>query len=136
MELTLTYKILVALTAIIGGHVILGLFISVMYHQLKIDPPKGRWQGFGLLVFFVGATEQLAAILLIGFAPKYVASFIGGWTGLKYASNWQPKDAPFARSKSLLALIGTVWSFTFGVVAGCIINPEALNYFRLAAYGH
>lgn len=135
VQLTLATRILIASVIVFGGGAIIGAFISMMQRHLKIVPPDERCSGFNRLVFFVGATERVAAVLLIVFAPVYTAPFVGGWIALKYAANWQPRDAPFARQKSLLALIGTVWSFGFGILAGCIINPTALTYFGMAPHG-
>ena len=69
------------------------------------------------------------ATTLVVLAPSYLAPFVGGWIALKYAANWQKKDELHARENSLLALIGTFWSFAIAIAAGCFINPEALNYF-------
>jgi hypothetical protein len=127
MEMSLAYKALIAAAFIFGGGVMIGLFISFMYRHLKIVGPKCLWAGFNLLVLAIGFTEQMAAILLIYFSPLYLAPFVGGWIGLKYAAGWQPSGTAFAREKSLLALIGTVWSFGFGIAAGLLINKNAID---------
>jgi hypothetical protein len=61
------------------------------------------------------------------FAPKYVPVFIGGWIVLKFAANWERRTEPKANQASLVALVGSVLSFSAAILAGLIVNPDAVR---------
>ena len=137
MEMTLGCKYLIAATAILLGGLPIGVFISLMYYHLLPRNGCRCTEGFGWLVFFVGATERGAALILTVFAPVYLGPFVGGWMTFKYAANWQANDAPIAREKGLLALVGTAWSFAIAIGAGLLISHEAIVYFTdWKTHGH
>jgi hypothetical protein len=88
-----------------------------------------KYKSFRILDLLVGGTERLVATTLVWFAPTYLASFIGGWTALKFAANWkrQSSDDDWVSTGSLLFLIGSVLSFAVAIGSGLYLNPEALT---------
>jgi hypothetical protein len=137
MDLSCACKITIALVAILVPTVPLGFYIGTM--RYAVLPRRRRFcervrEGYNWLAFSVGVTERTAAILLSIFLPNYLGWFIGGWMAYKYAVNWQQHEKVAARDKSLMALVGTAWSFIMALAAGFLINPDALR--QLGSHGH
>lgn len=140
------YAIGVYAVSIVGGWLIVSMILWVMSRSAGLPRPFSEW-----IDFWLGGTERAVATTLVIVAPKYLSSFIGAWVALKLAANWnrQPikkneKDSEkeqgqnaharrvdkhdpenFAR-RALLALIGSVLSFSIAIGCGLLIFPDAL----------
>jgi hypothetical protein len=110
--------------SVLGGYVLVGTCMYLMRRTVGLERPFFEW-----LDLYVGGTERLVATTLVILAPSYLPAFIGGWVVLKLASNWQrlPGENPKVRKGNLLALIGSVLSFTVAIGFGLLIHPEALK---------
>src|SRR5690348_2917318 len=106
---------------------------------LKTTNPLTDWD-----VLFLGNTERWVAVALVVWAPTYLPGFIGGWVLLKFALGWQAKmsdkpqpwtesrnklrpltkeeDREKLRQESMLAMIGSVLSFTVAIGIGYVLH--------------
>lgn len=113
------------LVCIVGNYLVTFL-MALMRWLVSLDiRPINEWAGF-----LIGFTERAVALTLVILAPRYLATFIGGWVLLKFAIGWQrtPLNPRVARG-ILLALIANVLSFAIAIAGGLYLHPSALTYF-------
>jgi hypothetical protein len=106
------------------------LVVALLVKLVRITVAELRGEPiFEWLVFWVGGVERTAAITLAFCAPNQLATFIGGWTVLKFAAGWQrePNDKSGVKSGSLVALIGSVLSFGFAMLSVWLVYPEIIS---------
>jgi hypothetical protein len=110
----------------IFGNYLVAYFMLLMRWLVGLDiRPIIEWSGF-----LIGLTERAVALTLVIWAPRYLATFIGGWVLLKFAIGWQRTPLnPRVALGSLLALIANVLSFALAIAGGLYLNPSALTYF-------
>ena len=108
--------------SIFGGWLVAGAFVYVM--RLTIDHPR---QFFRWIDLWVGGAERAVATTLVILAPHLLPPFVGGWVTLKLAVNWQRQKSNGAEQIALVAMVGSVISFTVAVVAALIAKPTALQ---------
>ena len=48
---------------------------------------------------------------------------------LKYAAGWHKIYGERGRDETLIALVGTAWSFAFALLAASCLNPPSLSHF-------
>lgn len=120
MRLLLVYGLSVA-----GGWLITGLAMHVMYSTIGHRQGTRYWL-FKWMHLWIGGTERAVATTLLIWAPKLLAGFVAGWVVLKVAANWQRQPGAEFGERHLLALVGSVVSFTVAIVAGLIYRPQAL----------
>jgi hypothetical protein len=104
------------------GWLVAGIGVYLM--RRSIGYPR---EFFRPLDIYVGGCERIVVTTLVMFAPKYVPVFIGGWIVLKFAANWERRTEPKANQASLVALVGSVLSFSAAILAGLIVNPDAVR---------
>lgn len=106
---------------------ILGGFIAVQTLLSIIRRRTGQKDERKPLDIWLGGTERAVATTLVIWAPGYVAAFIGAWVAIKLAANWQRLgNSKAARTGTLIALIGNVFSFAIAIGAGIYLNQDAL----------
>jgi len=81
------------------------------------------------LDLWIGCTERAVATTMVIIAPAYVGGFILAWVGAKLAANWQriSPSRPFTRQGTLIALLGSVYSFSIAIGVGLWVQPRALD---------
>lgn len=121
----LSYVIAYAASTV-GGWLVVGAFLKVIRWTVGLSLESFKW-----LDFWIGSAERTVAISLVVWAPDQLPPFVGGWIALKFAANWQRQasNGPKVRQGSLIALIGSVLSFTVAIVAGCFLHPEVISHF-------
>lgn len=112
----------VYLLSIFGGWLICGPALWVMYKSIGQSRAVFAW-----ISFWVGAAERAVATTLVILAPGVLAPFVGGWIVLKIAANWQRRTGEQHSEGHLLALVGSVISFSIAIGAGLCLHPEALQ---------
>lgn len=121
--------------SVLGGFLVAGLVLYVIRRNLETDKEaefgdEAKLRGsFAWLDFWVGGTERAVATTLALWVPTYLPIFIGGWVTLKYAANWkrQPNEKKWVSTGSLIALIGSVVSFSVAIAAALLFRPDALQ---------
>lgn len=108
--------------SIFGGAIAVNIVLKII--RATVDEPH---EFFAPLDFWVGGTERAVATTLILFAPHYLPTFIGGWVVLKFAANWQRHKGTEFGKPSLIALIGSVLSFTAAIGATIYMRPDLIN---------
>ena len=126
----MAYIVLGYFVSLVVGYVIVGLCLYGMRKTALRGPFKIR-EFFKWLDLWVGCAERFVATTLLAFAPAYLAAFIGGWVGLKFAAGWHREKSSKGTitQTRLLALVGSILSFVIAIAAGLIIKPDALTYF-------
>lgn len=126
MHILLAYAV-----SLFGGFFFVGACMWLMRKAVgdgEYKPIQKYKPPFKMLDLFVGVTERFVATTLVVFAPTYLASFIGGWTALKFAANWKRQaNDDWVSTGSLLFLIGSVLSFAVAIGSGLYLNPDALT---------
>jgi uncharacterized membrane protein len=116
------YVVLAYLVSVFGGYVV------VLIAMYLIRKTTGQKQSAKWIDFWLGGTERAVVTTLVIVAPPYVAAFIGAWMALKVAANWQRREnTDEVRTATLIALIGSVFSFAIAIGCGVWANPEALR---------
>ena len=104
MELTLLCKIIIGVTAVIGGYPIVGILMLAMrchvdwFMRKVADELLGLRKvrkvaySFGATDLYVGIAERFVAIVLTVWCIPSLPAFIGGWIALKFAVNWKRRE--------------------------------------------
>lgn len=127
------HRLLISLAIVLPTLVIGPILGFLRTRSIKL-PKDLFWKywcdvSFGWLTLAIGITERAIAIFLFVFAPGALLPFIGGWMAFKYAARWQEAYGARAREETLIALVGTAWSFLIAIGVGYFIHPESLAYF-------
>ncbi|MFZ0149120.1 MAG: hypothetical protein WBG18_23230 [Xanthobacteraceae bacterium] len=121
--------------SVVGGHLILIPTMGWMERWYRLKQRRR----FEPLDLWVGGLERAVATTLVFYAPKYLATFIGGWVVLKFALGWQRERAGRVHApevvitRSFLALGGNVISFGIAVVVGVLFHPASLDVWSEAS---
>jgi hypothetical protein len=107
--------------SVLGGYLIAGGAVWLIRKQ--IGKPKDHF--FDWLDLWVGGTERFIATTLLVFTPQYLPAFIGAWVAAKFAANWNRQ--PDSQKQSMVALLGSAFSFAVAIGAGLLIRPEVLT---------
>jgi hypothetical protein len=123
--------------AIIAPNIVIGPILGLL-RLSSITSPENNFQrwlrySFGWLTLAVGVTERAFALTLFICAPSALLPFIGGWMALKYAARWHEIYGERGRKETLIALVGTAWSFAIAIAAAYYIHPQSLGYFTGSA---
>ncbi|MEI9850470.1 MAG: hypothetical protein WDN24_05980 [Sphingomonas sp.] len=59
--------------------------------------------------------------------PNLLAPFVGGWVVLKIAAGWQRYRKPEYDKLHLIALVGSVISFSMAIAGGLLVTPESIS---------
>ena len=107
-----------------GGWLIAGIGVYFMRKSLGKPRPFFRW-----IDIWIGFTERAIATSLILFVPgyNYLAAFIGGWMGLKFAANWQRQNVKGIEQISLVSLVGSAISFAVAIGVTVIVQKYWAN---------
>ena len=72
--------VLLYLLVCIGGNYVVAYVMLLIRWLVGLDiRPIIEWSGF-----WIGFTERAVALTLVIWAPRYLATFIGGWILLKF----------------------------------------------------
>jgi hypothetical protein len=114
-----------------GGWVVVGLTLLAV-RKSTFGRRQEVKECFGALELWLGSTERLVAAALVAIGSPHLSAFIGAWIALKLAANWQriKSDKDEVRKGHLIALIGSVLSFTIAILVGLYINPGALAHIK------
>jgi hypothetical protein len=125
MPVYLPYLEVYLLVCIVGNYFVAYIRLYLNWLVSLDTRPVTEWMAFA-----IGFTERAVALTLVIWAPRYLATFIGGWILLKFAIGWRrtPINHRVARG-SQVALIGNIVSFAIAIAGGMYLNPDALTYF-------
>jgi hypothetical protein len=109
------------------GWGLVGALMRVMRWHVGVST-KESW---GAMDLWLGSAERLVAATLFALCVPALPAFIGGWIALKFAANWNriKSEQNAVRKGALMAMIGSVASFTLAIVGGYLINPQAISCF-------
>ena len=132
MQISCKY-VLAYIAVIFLGWLLVGLVLKLMRlsirHEYRVadttKPAKSSWR---IVDLWLGGIERTIAVTLIIYAPPLLAPFIGGWTALKFASNWGRTDRKSNDAgSSFVFLVGSALSFGLAIWVGLLLNPEAID---------
>jgi hypothetical protein len=109
--------------SIFAGWAIAELCVNFMRKTVHEPRKSGK-----LIDFYVGGSERFVATTLVLFAASYLPAFIGGWVALKFAAHWQ--RAGGSHVPGLVALVGSIISFSVAIGAGLIFDRSALAVWK------
>jgi hypothetical protein len=120
---------IVAFAAIVLANYLVGALVtSLRLGRFKKFPRHWkRWRRevfCSWLSLAVGVTERTVAMVLFIYAPSALLPFMGGWMALKYAAGWHQIYGDRGREETLIALVGSAWSFSIAIGSSIVHLSE------------
>jgi hypothetical protein len=119
--------------SLFGGGILARYAVIALKRSIdeKYDPKESR---LALLDWSVGLAERAIVTTLVIWAPTTTVAFIGGWMALKFAANWDKREATgdfnaqqsMARHR-LAGLVGSAISLAVAIAAGLSAHPQSLT---------